>query len=79
MSSSQVPGSPPSEDNAPVRVVCSKNGVTYRYILEAGQYNLLETGQIELPDGYSSSGYWERLTGSVWGDLPYYNPTAVNQ
>ena len=62
--------SPPSEDNAEIKAVYTKDGTTFKTILRNGQYKVLETGQIELPDGFYSSGYWERQTGGVWSELP---------
>ena len=53
-----------------VKVVYAHKGLVFRTILTKDQYKTLESGQIKLPENYYSSGYYERISGCNWNELP---------
>lgn len=64
----------PEIEPVPIRVVKRVNDTMYRAILEPDQYTFNEIGQIILPDGYYSAGFYERVNeGSDWDELPWMN------
>lgn len=62
----------PLPDNS-IRVVkMSATGTLQKAILNESEYTKNENGQISLPEGYTSAGYYERMTDPFgkWEDLP---------
>ena len=59
-------------DTDTIKVVFTNDNGAYRTILKNGEYQILENGQIKLPENYYSAGYYERITDSNWVDLPEF-------
>lgn len=51
------------------------NGKVFRSALWDFQVFRNANGQIILPDGFSSKGYYERISDGVWADLPILEST----
>ena len=53
-----------------IKVVKIVNKKPYRTILKKGEYKKNKKGQIILPKGYFSKGYFERIPNRYWYRLP---------
>lgn len=61
-----------------VKVVVSTSNGLFKTIIGSEKYKKNNIGQIVLPKGYYSAGFYERLTDSDWNTLSWLDGISMD-